>query len=83
MQKTNYAEGSTMQKKIIIVSILKVVTDLFPSQVSAAWSGGVSRSDCRHVMKITTPYAYLKLAVNIVSAKRTIDFYESISTTLI
>ena len=24
--------------------------------VSAAWSGGVSRSDCRHVMKITTLY---------------------------
>ena len=24
--------------------------------VSAARSGGVSRSDCRHVMKITTPY---------------------------
>ena len=24
--------------------------------VSATRSGGVSRSDCRHVMKITTPY---------------------------
>ena len=26
------------------------------SWVSAARSGGVSRSDCRHVLKITTPY---------------------------
>ena len=23
---------------------------------SATWSGGVSQSDCRHVMKIATPY---------------------------
>ena len=61
MQKVNYAEGSTMQKKIIIVCILKVVTDLFPSQVSAAGSGGVSRSDCRHVMKITTPYELINV----------------------
>ena len=35
---------------------------------SAARSGGVSRSDCRHVVKITTPYEsnaliYLKLVV--------------------
>ena len=38
------------------VCILKVVTYFLPSQASMARSGGVSRSDCRHVMKITTPY---------------------------
>ena len=33
----------------------RICNDGLTNLVSAARSGGVSRSDCRHVMKITTP----------------------------